>query len=157
MGGKRQQDLGRQCRIWQSNVHAVYWAEANACCENAAAEARQSGKISRTLTCLSLEAQQRHFSYRTMLVATVLPNYLPLAFMGYRTIIAICCKMGIGQLCLCEPQCDKGASHHFGEPLTSRKKHRVIWGIAAIVSQYRAIWGRQVFGAHGAAELGKVR
>ena len=32
-------------------------------------------------------------------------------------------------------------SHHFGELLSSLKKHRAIWGIAAIVSPYRAIWG----------------
>ena len=34
-----------------------------------------------------------------------------------------------------------GVSHHFGGMLTSLKKHRAIWGIAAIVAQYRAIWG----------------
>ena len=34
-----------------------------------------------------------------------------------------------------------GVSHHFAGVLTSLKKNRAIWGIAAIVSQYRAIWG----------------
>ena len=33
-----------------------------------------------------------------------------------------------------------GVSHHIGEVLSSLKKYRAIWGIAAIVSQYRAIW-----------------
>ena len=34
------------------------------------------------------------------------------------------------------------ASHRFGGVLTSLRKYRAIWGIAAIVSQYRAICGR---------------
>ena len=44
------------------------------------------------LSCLlrlwSLEAQQRYFSYRTMLVAIASQNSFVLVFMGYRTIIA---------------------------------------------------------------------
>ena len=34
-----------------------------------------------------------------------------------------------------------GVSHHFGRVLNSFEKYLAIWGIAAIVSQYRAIWG----------------
>ena len=55
---------------------------------------------------------------------------------------AICCsKWGIAQMCLCESKYQGGVSHHFGGGLTSLKKYRAIWGIAAIVSQYRAMWG----------------
>ena len=50
-------------------------------------------------------------------------------------------KRGIAQMCLCVTKYQGGVSHHFGGVLTSLKKHRAIWGIAAIVSQYRAIWG----------------
>ena len=35
----------------------------------------------------------------------------------------------------------EGVSHHFGGVQTSLTKYRAICGIAAIVSQYRAIWG----------------
>ena len=35
----------------------------------------------------SLEAQQRYFSYRAILVATVSPNSFVLVLMGYHTII----------------------------------------------------------------------
>ena len=34
-----------------------------------------------------------------------------------------------------------GVSHHFGGAQTSLRKDRAIWGITAIISQYRAIWG----------------
>ena len=49
--------------------------------------------------------------------------------------------MGIAQMCLCKIKYQGGALHHLGGMLNSLKKYRVIWGIAAIVSQYRAIWG----------------
>ena len=89
-----------------------------------------------------LEAQERYFSYRAMLVAIVSQNYFVLVFVGYRTIIArYVAKWGIAQMCLCESKCQGRVSHHFGELLTSLKRYRAIWGIAAIVSQYRAIWG----------------
>ena len=45
------------------------------------------------------------------------------------------------QMCLCESKYQGGVSHHFGGVLISLKKCRAIWGVAAIVSQYRAIWG----------------
>ena len=35
---------------------------------------------------------------------------------------------------------NRSVATHFGGVLTSLKKYRAIWGIAAIVSQYRAIW-----------------
>ena len=42
-----------------------------------------------------LEAQQRYFSYRAILVAIVSQKSFVLVFMGYRTIIAcVRCKMG---------------------------------------------------------------
>ena len=47
---------------------------------------------------------------------------------------AIRCKMGIAQMCLCETKYQWRVSHHFGGVLTSLRKYRAIWGIAAIVS-----------------------
>ena len=89
-----------------------------------------------------LEAQQRHLSYRAILVAIVSQNSVVLVFMGYRTIVVrYVAKWGIAHICLCETKCQGGISHHFGGVITSPKKYRAIWGIAAIVSQYRAIWG----------------
>ena len=63
-----------------------------------------------------LEAQQRYFSYRAMLVAIVSQNSLVLVLMGYRTIIArYVAKWGIAQVCLCETKCQGGGgSQHFG-------------------------------------------
>ena len=91
---------------------------------------------------MSLEAQQRYFSYRAILVAIVSQNYFVLVFVGYRTFIArYVAKRGIAQICLCKTKYQGGVSHHFGRVLTSLKNYRAIWGIAAIVSQYRAIWG----------------
>ena len=90
----------------------------------------------------SLEAQQRYFSYRAILAAIVSQNSFVLVYVGYRTIIArYVAKWGIAQMCLCETKYQGGVSHHFGGVLTSLKKYRAIWSIAAIVSQYRAIWG----------------
>ena len=55
---------------------------------------------------------------------------------------AICSKRGIAQMWLCETKYQNwGISHQFVEFLTSLKRHRAISGFAAIVSQYRAIWG----------------
>ena len=89
-----------------------------------------------------LEAQQRYFSYRAMLVAIVSQKSFVLVFMRYRTIIArYVAKWGIARMCLCETKYQGVVSHHFGGVLTSLEKYRAIWGIAAIVSQYRAIWG----------------
>ena len=42
---------------------------------------------------------------------------------------------------LCETKYKGGVSHRFGGLQTSREKYRAIWGIAAIVSQHRAIHG----------------
>ena len=86
---------------------------------------------------MRLEAQQRYFSYRAILVAIVSQNHFVLVFIGYRTIIArYVAKWGIAQMCLCETKCPGGVSHHFGGTPTSLKTYRAIWGIAAIVSQY---------------------
>ena len=91
---------------------------------------------------MNLEAQQRYFSYRAIFVAIVSQNSFVLVLMGYRTIIArYVAKWGIAQMCLCKTKYQGGVSHHFGGAIASLKKYRVIWGIAAIVSQYRAIWG----------------
>ena len=92
-----------------------------------------------------LEAQQRYFSYRAILVAIASPNYFVLVLVGYRTIIAryIAKWGGIAQMCLCETKCQAGGYRTiFGGLLTSSlKKNRAIWGIAAMVLQYRAIMG----------------
>ena len=86
-------------------------------------------------------------TYRTMLVAIVSSQDSFVFFFfggggGYRAIVArYVAKWGIGQMCLCKTRYQGRVSHHFGRVLTSLKKYRVIWGITAIVSQYRAIWG----------------
>ena len=56
-----------------------------------------------------LEAQQRYFSYRAILVAIVSQNYFVLVLMGYRTIIArYVAKRGIAQMCLCKTKYQGG-------------------------------------------------
>ena len=71
----------------------------------------------------SLEAQQRYFSYRAILVAIVSRNSFVLVLMGYRAIIArYVAKRGIAQMCLCETKYQGGVSHHFGGVLTSLKE-----------------------------------
>ena len=68
--------------------------------------------------------------------------FFVLVFMGYRTIIArYVAKWGIARMCLGKIKYQGGVSRHFVGVLTSLKKYRAIWSIAAIVSQYRAIWG----------------
>ena len=53
--------------------------------------------------CMSLEAQQRYFSYRAILAAIVSQNSFVLVFVRSRTIIArYVAKWGIAQMCLCE-------------------------------------------------------
>ena len=65
---------------------------------------------------LSLEAQQRHFSYRAMLTAIVSQNSFVLVFVGYRTIIArYVAKWGIAQMCLCETKYQGGYRTILGE------------------------------------------
>ena len=70
----------------------------------------------RRLGISSLEAQQRYFAYRALLVAIVSQNNLVLVFCGashnYRTIR---CKMGVSRRCVCVKPSTKGGSHHFGE------------------------------------------
>ena len=63
-----------------------------------------------------LEAQQRYFSYRAILVAIVSQNSSVLVFMGYRTIIArYVAKWGIAQMCLCETKYQGGYRTILGE------------------------------------------
>ena len=66
--------------------------------------------MSSTLTRFSLlQAQQRYFSYRAMLVAIVSQNSVVLVFMGYRTTIARdVAKCGIAQMCLCRTKYQGG-------------------------------------------------
>ena len=119
------------------------------CTEHASNKIRASRRLEpyillilRTLTVYcpwNLEAQQRYFSYRTIIVGIVSQNSFVFAFMGYRTLITrYVAKLGITQVCLCETKYQSGVSHRLR---TSLKKYRAIWGIAAMVSQYRAIWG----------------
>ena len=76
-----------------------------------------------------LEAQQRYFSCRTILVAIVSQNSLVLVIMGYRTSIARhVAKWGIAQMCLCEAKCQRGYRTILGEcesPLTSIAQYGV--------------------------------
>ena len=56
-----------------------------------------------------LEAQQRYFSYRAILVAIVSQNSFVLAFMGYRTIIARnTLQNGVSHKCACVKLSTKG-------------------------------------------------
>ena len=75
------------------------------------------------------EAQQRYFAYRATLAAIV-SHHVHAGFNRIsHTYRAICCKIwAIVQMCLCETML-----------LTSLRKYRTIWGIAARVSQYRHI------------------
>ena len=58
---------------------------------------------------MNLEAQQRYFSYRAILVAIVSQNSFVLVFVGYRIIIArYVAKWGIAQMCLCKLISTKG-------------------------------------------------
>ena len=62
----------------------------------------------------NLEAQQRYFSYRAILVAIVSQNFLVLVFMGYRTFIArYVAKWGIAGMCLCKIKCQGGGIASF--------------------------------------------
>ena len=88
------------------------------------------------------EAQQRYFSYRAILSAIVSQNCFVLVFLGYRTSIArYVAKWGIALICLCKRRHQGGVSHPVGGLLGWPRKYRAIGGIAAILSQYRAIWG----------------
>ena len=65
-----------------------------------------------------------------------------LVCMGCRRVIArYLAKYGIARMCLFETKYEDGVPHHFGGVPTSLKIHRTIWGITAIVSQYRANMG----------------
>ena len=84
------------------------------------------GPLLRIRDVTSLEAQQRYFSYRAMLVAIISQKCFVLVFYGvshnYR---AIRCKMGVSHRCVCVKLSAKGGvSHHFGGVLTSLKKYR---------------------------------
>ena len=79
------------------------------------------------------------FSYRAILVAIV-SQIVRACFHGVSAIARYVAKWGIAQMCLCETKYQGGVSHHLGGVLTSLKKYRAIWGIAAIVSHYRAKW-----------------
>ena len=74
-----------------------------------------------------LEAQQRYFSYRAILVAIVSQNYFVLVFMGYRTIMArYVAKRGIAQMCLCKTkfQGGGGIAPFWGSPNLPEKLSR---------------------------------
>ena len=63
-----------------------------------------------------LEAQQRYFSYRAILVAIVSQNSLVLVFMGYHTIIArYVAKSGIAWMCQCKLSTKGGYCTIWGE------------------------------------------
>ena len=105
--------------------------------------------------CLSLEAQQRYFSYRAILVAIVSQNSSVLVFMGYRTLIAqYVAKCGIEQMCLCDTKCQGGGiapywgSAHFPERVSHNMGYRsdsiAIWldmGPLSILDFFPDFWG----------------
>ena len=89
---------------------------------------------------VALEAQQRYFSYRAILVAIVSQSYLVLVFVGVIAQISDDTLWGIAQMCLCETKYPGEGIAPPWELLTSLKENRAIWGVAAVASQYRAIW-----------------
>ena len=73
-------------------------------------------KMSRRALWVYLEAQQRYFSYRAMLVAIVSQNFFVLVLVGFRTSIArYVAKRGIAQMCLCELSTQGGYRTILGE------------------------------------------
>ena len=68
-----------------------------------------------------LDAQQRYFPYRAILVAIVSRSSLVLVFMGYRPIVArYVAKWGIAQMRLCETK-------HQGLDFVRRRFGRLLW------------------------------
>ena len=53
-------------------------------------------------------------------------------------------KWGIAQMCLCENKYQGGGLAPFWGSAKSLKSYHTIWVIAAIVSQYSAIWGHEI-------------
>ena len=65
-----------------------------------------------------------------------------LVFVGIAQLSRDMLQNGVSHRCASVKLSTKGGvSHHFRGVLTSLKKYRAICGIAAIVSQCRAIWG----------------
>ena len=79
-----------------------------------------------------------------MLVAIVSQNSFVLIFIGYRTIIARYVAKWVSHRCAFVKLSAKGVLRHFGGVLTSLKKYCAIWGITALVSQYRATQGHEL-------------
>ena len=78
-------------------------------CFRLAVSERRFGSFFEFSRFTNLEAQQRYFSYRAILVAIVSQNNLVLVFVGYRTSIArYVAKCGIAQMCLCETKYQGG-------------------------------------------------
>ena len=105
--------LGMDCHLpLQSRAHRLRCGGARERCDGPSVVIRKLWERARTC----LEAQQRYFSYRAILVAIVSQNSFVLVLMGYRTIIArYVAKWGIAQVGLCETKCrGGGGSHHFG-------------------------------------------
>ena len=87
------------------------------------------GFVGHEVGCRLLEAQQRYFSYRAILVAIVSQNYFVLVFLGCRTIIArYVAEWGIAQMCQYETECQGGYRTIWGEckpPLQSIVRYGV--------------------------------
>ena len=77
-----------------------------------------------------------------------------LVFWGIAQLPRDTLQDGASHRCICVRLSTKGVSHHFGGVLTSLKKYRAIWGIAAVVSPYRAIWGDNLDGGNRALVIG---
>ena len=90
-----------------------------------------------------LEAQQRYLSYRAILAAIVSQMFSCLFSWGIAQVSRDMLQNGVSDRCACVKLSTKGGGYRtiFGGMLTSLKKYRAIRGIAAIVSQYRAIRG----------------
>ena len=85
----------------------------------------------KALKCLwRLQAQQRYFSYRAMLVAIVSQNScgVSIAHLSHDML-----QNGVSHRCArVKVGAKKGVSHHFSGVLTSLKKYRAIWGYIGV-------------------------
>ena len=90
-----------------------------------------------------IEAQQRYFSYRAILVRYYGKSLsCSLIWWGIAQLLRDMLQNGVSHRWVCVKLSTKGGvSHHFGGVLTSLKNYRATRGIAAIVPQYRAMWG----------------
>ena len=110
-------------------------------------ESHKKGKKGRTSPDRESPPVNPPLVYRPLIAAIVPRNSSVLVFIGYRTAIARNVAKWVSHRCACAKRSAKGGlgvvSHQSGGAQTSLKRYRAIWGLAAIVSQYRTTWGHE--------------